>query len=100
MRDLDYALRSALGPGAGETLGAVFLVVVLLWIAVLLLWFFLPFAVFGTKPILRELREEVREQNRLLGEQNRLLRTLAGRQTSKPAHEVVVVSGDEISRAP
>ena len=45
----------------------------LLWVALILLvmvmavvWFFLPFALFGTKPLLRETRDELRTLNRQL----------------------------------
>ena len=42
------------------------LLVVMLAIALLLLWICLPFALFGTKPLLRELIQEVRKTNALL----------------------------------
>jgi len=50
-----------------EALGSLGVVLVLLCIAVLVMWFFLPFAVFGVKDLLRE-------QNRRLGEIEALLR--------------------------
>ena len=40
---------------------------VILWIATSVLWFFLPFAVFGIKGRLDRLISEVRRQNDLLG---------------------------------
>lgn len=50
-----------------EAFGAFGVVLALLCIAVLVMWFFLPFAVFGVKDLLRE-------QNRMLAEIESLLR--------------------------
>jgi hypothetical protein len=44
-------------------LGALTTVVVLFAILVLILWVLLPFAVFGTKPLLREILAELKTLN-------------------------------------
>jgi hypothetical protein len=41
---------------------------VLFLIALAVLWFLLPFALFGTKPLLRDLLSETRRTNALLDE--------------------------------
>jgi ABC-type sulfate transport system permease component len=51
------------------------LIATIIGIIVLILWVFLPFAVFGTKPKIDELIVEAKETNRLLGEIIKLLST-------------------------
>ena len=48
-------------------LGALTTVVVLFAILVLILWVLLPFAVFGTKPLLREILAELKTLNAARG---------------------------------
>jgi hypothetical protein len=52
-------------------MGGVMLVVWLLGIVVLIAWILLPFAMFGIKPLLRDLLAATKETNRLLTEQQR-----------------------------
>lgn len=52
-------------------MGILYLGGVLLSIVIAILWIALPFAVFGTKPILQSILRELKAQNELL-------RTLAG----------------------
>jgi len=47
----------------GETLGGLYIVVVLFLSILAILWFFLPFAIFGTKDKLNELIEETKKTN-------------------------------------
>jgi len=47
----------------GETLGGLYIVVVLFLFVLAILWFFLPFAIFGTKDKLNELIEETKKTN-------------------------------------
>lgn len=49
-------------------LAGLWAVLVLLALLVLVLWVLLPFAVFGIKPLLRQVLEQQREHTRLLGE--------------------------------
>ncbi len=48
--------------GAGVLLS---LVVIVFLIILGICWFILPFAIVGTRPILREIREELRRANKL-----------------------------------
>ncbi len=54
-------MGTALGAFAG-----LYLVVVILGVILAVAWIILPFALIGTKPILRELLREVRRTNALL----------------------------------
>lgn len=58
--------------GSSLVFGLVLLVIAILWIA-------LPFAVFGTKPLLRELIDELKKNNQLLAniQSNTAARTVA-----------------------
>ncbi len=47
-------------------MGGLYLVALLFGVVIGILWIILPFAVFGTKPLLRELISEIRETNALL----------------------------------
>lgn len=51
-----------------ETWGVLYGVALLFLFVLAVLWFCLPFAVFGTKPKLEELRLELRQTNNLLAE--------------------------------
>jgi hypothetical protein len=51
--------------------GGLMLVAWLLGVFVLIAWILLPFAMFGIKPLLRELIVASKETNRLLSEQQR-----------------------------
>jgi hypothetical protein len=52
----------------GTGLAALALVVLIaLGVVLVILWITLPFALFGTKPLLRELIAEVRRTNEILG---------------------------------
>lgn len=51
-----------------ETLGGLYLVVVLFLFFLAVLWFFLPFAVFGTKDKLSELIAETKKTNEQLSD--------------------------------
>ena len=67
-------------------LGGVGVALVLLVFVVMLLWICMPFAIFGTKPLLRELLAEQQRTNRLLEE-------AARRETAEkanPAHALLV----------
>ena len=47
-----------------EALGPVaILAIVVLWIVLTIAWIILPFALIGTKPILRQILEELRKAN-------------------------------------
>jgi hypothetical protein len=50
----------------GIGLGWLTFVAVILGIVLLIAWILLPFAMIGTKPLLRELLKEQKETNRLL----------------------------------
>lgn len=56
--------------GSFATMGGLMVVVWLLGIFVLIAWILLPFAMFGIKPLLRELIAVTRESNRLLAIQS------------------------------
>ncbi len=47
----------------GETLGGIYLFVALFLLVLAILWFFLPFAIFGTKDKLNELIAETKKTN-------------------------------------
>lgn len=49
-----------------EALGGLYLAFLLFLLVVAVLWILMPFAIFGTKDILRELADEQRRTNRLL----------------------------------
>ena len=49
-----------------EAYGTAWLLIVLFLIALAILWLLLPFALFGTKPLLREILAEVKKANALL----------------------------------
>lgn len=68
------------GVGAAVTVG-----LLLLALVVSILWICMPFAIFGTKPILRELLAEQRKTNKLLSE-------AAERARGRPAPSAGVVS--------
>lgn len=55
-------------------MAAAYLGLALLAVVVLVLWVLLPFAVFGVKPLLREMLHEQRVHNQLLRERNELER--------------------------
>ena len=48
------------------TLGGIYLIIVIFFIVLAILWFFLPFAIFGTKGKLDSLIAKVQETNKLL----------------------------------
>jgi hypothetical protein len=52
-------------------MGGLMLVAWLLGVFVLIAWILLPFAMFGIKPLLRDLIAATKETNRLLSEQQR-----------------------------
>ncbi len=52
----------------GEALGGMYLVIVLFLVVLAILWFFLPFAIFGTKNKLNELIEEAKTTNTILAD--------------------------------
>jgi hypothetical protein len=58
-------------PGNFPVMGGLMLVVWLLGVFVLIAWILLPFAMFGIKPLLRELIATTKETNRLLADQQR-----------------------------
>ena len=64
-----------------STMSVMYLVAVILAIVLLVCWIVLPFAVIGTKPLLRDLLHEQRRTNELLTKQ------LALGQTPAPAHQ-------------
>jgi hypothetical protein len=45
--------------------GGVLMVIIILALAVAIAWILLPFAIFGTKPILRELLQAIREDREI-----------------------------------
>jgi hypothetical protein len=49
-----------------ETLGTMYLVLVVLSLILAVCWIVLPFAVIGTKPLLRQILAEQRRMNSLL----------------------------------
>ena len=51
-----------------EALGAAYIFLVLLGVAISIAWILLPFAMFGTKPLLRALISEQQRTNKLLAE--------------------------------
>jgi hypothetical protein len=53
-------------PGLAETGVGLFLIVAILGTLLVLLWIALPFAVFGSKPLLRSLLREQQRTNELL----------------------------------
>lgn len=55
-----------------ETLGAFSIVVVIFGIVLAIAWIVLPFALIGTKPLLRELIREMKKTNELLAVQRQL----------------------------
>jgi hypothetical protein len=58
-------------PGNFPVMGGLMLVAWLLGVFVLIAWILLPFAMFGIKPLLRDLIAATKETNRLLSEQQR-----------------------------
>jgi hypothetical protein len=58
--------------GYGETFGILMLIAIVVGVALVVAWIVLPFAVIGTKPLLRELLEETRHTNELLAHANEL----------------------------
>jgi len=50
----------------GQTSGFLGLLVIVLGIVLIVAWIILPFAIIGTKPLLKELIEEVKTTNALL----------------------------------
>jgi hypothetical protein len=59
----------AMGSGGFAAMGGLMIFVWLLGIFVLIAWILLPFAMFGIKPLLRDLIVATKETNRLLTEQ-------------------------------
>ena len=57
----------------GETFGILILIATIVGIALVVAWIVLPFAVIGTKPLLRDLLKEARQTNELLAHGNELL---------------------------
>jgi biopolymer transport protein ExbB/TolQ len=57
-------------------LGMGYVLLMIVGVVLLILWLFLPFAVFGMKDILRELRNEQRRTNQLLEAARRDVPTL------------------------
>ena len=49
-----------------ETFGTMYLVLVVLFLILAICWIVLPFAVIGTKPLLRQMLAEQRRMNSLL----------------------------------
>jgi hypothetical protein len=68
--------------GLAGFLGAFWLGLVLLGIALLIAWIVLPFAIIGSKPILREILAESKKTNALLLE---LRKQAAGAHVAPPA---------------
>jgi hypothetical protein len=58
-------------PGNLPVMSGLMLVAWLLGVFVLIAWILLPFAMFGIKPLLRDLIAATKETNRLLAEQQR-----------------------------
>jgi hypothetical protein len=58
-----------MGSGGFAAMGGLMIFVWLLGIFVLIAWILLPFAMFGIKPLLRDLIVATKETNRLLTEQ-------------------------------
>jgi len=50
------------------TFGVLYLLLTVFGVILAICWLVLPFALIGTKPLLRELIGEMKETNRLLGE--------------------------------
>jgi hypothetical protein len=50
------------------TFGVLYLLSIVFGVILAICWLVLPFALIGTKPLLRELIREMKETNRLLGE--------------------------------
>ena len=50
----------------GETLGGIYIFVALFLLVLAVLWFFLPFAIFGIKDKLNELIQETKRTNKEL----------------------------------
>ena len=50
------------------TFGVLYLLLTVFGVILSICWLVLPFALIGTKPLLRELIGEMKETNRLLGE--------------------------------
>ena len=50
------------------TFGVLYLLSIVFGVILAICWLVLPFALIGTKPLLRELIGEMKETNRLLGE--------------------------------
>lgn len=79
------------------TLGGIYLFVVLFLVVLAILWFFLPFAIFGTKPKLDALIHEMKLMNVELGKLRDQLTTLPQHTaTEAPAASVPRLSHDEI----
>ena len=52
----------------GQTLGILYVVVIIFLVVLAILWFILPFAIFGIKPLLNKLLAELEETNQYLSE--------------------------------
>ena len=69
---LSLAVGSYFGCGAssmesmGQTFGILYVVVIIFLVVLAILWFFLPFAIFGIKPLLNKLLVELKETNQYL----------------------------------
>jgi hypothetical protein len=62
---LNHNRRVPLDP---STLLAAYIVLVIFSLVLLVAWIVMPFAIIGTKPILRDIRSALEENNRLLRE--------------------------------
>jgi hypothetical protein len=58
-------------PGSFPVMGGLMLLFWLLGLFVVVAWILLPFAMFGIKPLLRDVLAATKETNRLLSEQQR-----------------------------
>ncbi len=71
---LTLAAGSYFGCGAssmesmGQTFGILYVLVIIFLVVLAILWFILPFAIFGIKPLLNKLLAELEETNQYLSE--------------------------------
>ncbi len=73
--------------------------IMLLWLVgafVLIAWLLLPFAMFGMKPLLRELLNEAQETNRLLATQGLIRRPPPQPQRQRPLFADAKVQEDYV----
>ena len=71
--------------------GSLYLVAVLFGIVLGVLWMILPFAIFGTKPLLRELISEMRETNALLSNMTDREKALVAAKKRRDAQDAAAV---------